>query len=48
MNKCEIEILNLNRKYKDALLLVQYSAYEDKKEKIVENNQVLLSPIMRN
>lgn len=41
-------MLNLNCKDKDALALIQYIAEEDKDEKVLENQQVLLTPIVRN
>ncbi|WP_099468926.1 arsenate reductase family protein [Konateibacter massiliensis] len=42
------KILNSNCKDKDALALIQYIADEDKDEKVLENQQVLLTPIVRN
>ncbi|RDU25216.1 arsenate reductase family protein [Anaerosacchariphilus polymeriproducens] len=41
-------MLNPNCKDKDALALIQYIADEDKDQKILENQQVLLTPIVRN
>lgn len=41
-------MLNLKSKDKDALALIQYIADEDKVEKILENQQVLITPIVRN
>ncbi|PXV95869.1 arsenate reductase-like glutaredoxin family protein [Lachnotalea glycerini] len=41
-------MLNPNCKDKDALALIQYIAKEDKDEKVLENQQVLLTPIVRN
>lgn len=41
-------MLNPNCKDKDALALIQYIAEEDKDEKVLENQQVLLMPIVRN
>ena len=41
-------MLNPNCKDKDALALIQYIVEEDKDEKVLENQQVLLMPIVRN
>jgi len=41
-------MLNPACRDKDALALIQYIAEEDKLEKILENQQVLLTPIVRN
>ena len=41
-------MLNSNCKDQDALALIQYMAEEDKDEKVLENQQVLLTPIVRN
>ncbi|MBQ5558747.1 MAG: arsenate reductase family protein [Lachnospiraceae bacterium] len=41
-------ILNPNAKDQDALALIQYIAQEDKLEKILENQQVIKTPIVRN
>lgn len=41
-------MLNPNCKDKDALALIQYIADEEKDNKILENQQVLLTPIVRN
>ncbi len=41
-------MLNPNCKDKDALALIQYIADEDKDEKVLENQKVLLTPIVRN
>lgn len=41
-------MLNPNCKDKDALALVKYIADEDKDEKVLENQNVLLTPIVRN
>lgn len=41
-------MLNPNCKDKDALALIKYIAYEDKDEKILQNQKVLLTPIVRN
>ena len=35
-------------KDKDALALIRYIADEDKEEKVLENQQVLLTPVVRN
>ncbi|MDD3173636.1 MAG: arsenate reductase family protein [Herbinix sp.] len=43
-----IHILNPDCKDKDILALIQYMADEDKDEKILENQQVLKTPIVRN
>ena len=41
-------MLNPNCKDKDTLALIKYIADEDKLEKILENQQVIKSPIVRN
>jgi arsenate reductase-like glutaredoxin family protein len=41
-------MLNPNCKDKDALVLIQYIVDEDKLEKILENQQVIKTPIVRN
>lgn len=41
-------MLNHNCKDKDVLALIQYIAEEDKDEKVLENQQILLTPIVRN
>ena len=41
-------MLDLNAKDKDALALIKYIADEDKVEKILENQQVIKTPIVRN
>ena len=41
-------MLNPNCKDKDALALIKYIADEDKDEKILQNQKVLLTPIVRN
>ncbi len=41
-------MLNPSCKDKDTLALIQYIADEDKDEKVLENQQVLLTPIVRN
>ncbi len=42
------KMLNENCKDKDALALIKYIADEDKDEKILENQKVLKTPIVRN
>lgn len=42
------KMLNMKCKDQDALALIQYIADEDKEKKILENQQVLLTPIVRN
>ncbi|MEE1032703.1 MAG: ArsC family transcriptional regulator [Ruminococcus sp.] len=42
------KMLNPNCKDKDALALIKYIADEDKDEKVLENQKVLLTPIVRN
>ena len=37
-----------NAKDKDALVLIKYTADEDKVEKILENPQVIKTPVVRN
>lgn len=41
-------MLDSNAKDKDALALIKYIAEEDKVEKILENQQVIKTPIVRN
>ena len=41
-------ILNENCKDKNTLALIKYMSEEDKLEKILENQQILLTPIVRN
>lgn len=41
-------MLNMKCKDQNALALIKYIADEDKEEKILENQQVLLTPIVRN
>lgn len=41
-------MLNKEAKDKDALVLIKYIAEEDKLEKILENQQVIKTPIVRN
>ena len=42
------KLLNPTCKDQDALALIRYIAEEDKDEKILENQQVLFTPIVRN
>lgn len=42
------QMLNPNCKDQDALALIKYIAHEDKDEKVLENQQVLRTPIVRN
>lgn len=42
------KMLNLNCKDQAALALIQYISNEEKDEKILDNQQVLLTPIVRN
>ena len=42
------EIINLDAKDKDTLALVKYIAEEDKLGKVLENQQILKTPIVRN
>lgn len=41
-------MINENGKDKDTLALIKYLSDNDKEEKILENQQVLLTPIVRN
>lgn len=41
-------MLNKEAKDKDALVLIKYIAEEDKLEKILENQQLIKTPIVRN
>jgi len=41
-------MLDPNCKDKDALALIRYIADEDKEEKVLENQQVLMTPVVRN
>ena len=41
-------IIDNNAKDKDTLALIKYIADEDKEEKLLENQQVLKTPIVRN
>ena len=42
------KLIDENAKDKDTLALIKYTAEEDKLEKILENQQVLMQPIVRN
>ncbi len=42
------KLINPKAKDKDTLLLITYIADEDKFEKLLENQQILLMPIVRN
>ena len=42
------KLIDENAKDKDTLALIKYTAEEDKLEKILENQQVLIQPIVRN
>ena len=42
------KLIDENAKDKDTLALIKYIAEEDKLEKILENQQVLIQPIVRN
>ena len=42
------EIINRDAKDKDTLALVKYIAEEDKLGKVLENQQILKTPIVRN
>ena len=42
------KMLNPNCKDKDVLALIKYISDDDKDEKILENQEVLLTPIVRN
>ncbi|MCR5105088.1 MAG: arsenate reductase family protein [Eubacterium sp.] len=41
-------LIDENAKDKDTLALIKYIADEDKEEKILENQQILVQPIVRN
>ena len=41
-------LIDENAKDKDTLALIRYIADEDKEEKILENQQILVQPIVRN
>lgn len=42
------KLINPKCKDQDTLALIKYLAEEDKEEKVLENQQVLLTPIVRN
>ena len=42
------KLIDENAKDKDTLALIKYIADEDKEEKILENQQILAQPIVRN
>lgn len=42
------QLLNTNCKDKDVLALIKYISDEDKDEKVLENQKVFLTPIIRN
>lgn len=42
------KLIDENAKDKDTLALIKYIADEDKEEKILENQQILVQPIVRN
>lgn len=42
------KLIDENAKDKDTLALIKYIAEEDKEEKILENQQILVQPIVRN
>ena len=42
------KLIDENAKDKDTLALIKYTAEEDKLDKILENQQVLVQPIVRN
>ena len=42
------KLIDENAKDKDTLALIKYIADEDKEEKILENQQILMQPIVRN
>ena len=42
------KLIDENAKDKDTLALIQYIADEDKEEKILENQQILKTPVVRN
>ena len=42
------KLIDENAKDKDTLTLIKYIADEDKEEKILENQQILVQPIVRN
>ncbi len=42
------KLIDENAKDKDTLALIKYTADEDKEEKLLENQQILVQPIVRN
>ena len=42
------KLIDENAKDKDTLALIKYISDEDKEEKILENQQILMQPIVRN
>ena len=42
------KLINPKAKDQDTLALIKYSADEDKFEKLLENQQILLTPVVRN
>ena len=42
------KLIDENAKDKDTLALIKYIADEDKEEKVLENQQILVQPIVRN
>jgi arsenate reductase-like glutaredoxin family protein len=44
----ETQVIDTDCKDKDLLALIQYIAAEDKAEKILENQKVIKTPIVRN
>ncbi len=43
-----MNMINPNAKDKDAIALIQYIADEDKLEKLLENQQIIMTPVVRN
>jgi arsenate reductase-like glutaredoxin family protein len=43
-----MKIVDLNKEQKDLLALIKYIAEEDKLDKILENPQVIKTPVVRN
>ena len=41
-------MINWESKDKDTLALIKYTAYEDKLEMVLENPQVIKTPVVRN
>ena len=48
MSKGELNMINWEGKDKDLLALIKYIAEEDKLEKVLENPQVIKTPVVRN